>query len=77
MSVKLKIEYLPHYQKKWGNLAYKNSDDSGFDLRAAISEPLILKAHQISLIPCGIKIELSHTNDTPYFYELQIHLHLR
>lgn len=72
MSVKLKIEYLPHYQKKWGNLAYKNIDDSGFDLRAAISETIVLKAHQIMLVPCGIKIELSHTTDTPYFYELQI-----
>ena len=72
MSVKLKIQYLSHYQQNWGDLGYKNSDDSGFDLRAAINEPQILKAHQILLVPCGIKIELSHTNDTPYFYEMQI-----
>lgn len=72
MSVKLKIEYLPHYQKDWGLLAYKNADDSGFDLRAAVAETIVLKAHQIMLVPCGIKVELSHTTDTPYFYELQI-----
>lgn len=72
MSVKVKVEYLPHYNKSWGLLAYKNPDDSGFDLRAAIDKPVILKAHTILLVSCGVKIEMSHTENSPYFYELQI-----
>ncbi|MBQ8557931.1 MAG: dUTP diphosphatase [Alphaproteobacteria bacterium] len=72
MTVQLKIQYLKHYQSNWERLHYKHQDDSGFDLRAAISDTLILKAHEIKLIPCGIKIEISHNNETPYFYELQI-----
>lgn len=72
MSVQLKIQYLPHYQSHWERIHYKHTDDSGFDLRAAIEHPIILKAHAIQLIPCGIKIEMSHDSSTPYFYELQI-----
>ena len=72
MSVQLKIQYLPHYQSDWERIHYKHIDDSGFDLRAAIEKPIILKAHTIQLIPCGIKIEMSHDLSTPYFYELQI-----
>lgn len=72
MSVQVKVQYLPHYNKDWGLLHYKNKDDSGFDLRAATSETLVLRAHGIMLIPCGIKIEMSHTNTDGTFYELQI-----
>ena len=72
MSVQLKIQYLPHYQSTWERIHYKHTDDSGFDLRAAIDAPVILKAHEIRLIPCGIKIEMAHDSSTPYFYELQI-----
>lgn len=72
MSVELKIQYLPHYSKTWDRIHYKHIDDSGFDLRAAVAEKIILKAHEIRLIPCGIKIEMSHEPITPYFYELQI-----
>ena len=72
MSVQLKIQYLPHYQSTWERIHYKHTDDSGFDLRAAIDAPVLLKAHEICLIPCGIKIEMAHDSSTPYFYELQI-----
>ncbi len=72
MSVQLKIQYLPHYQSSWERIHYKHTDDSGFDLRAAVETPVILKAHEIRLIPCGIKIEMAHDSSTPYFYELQI-----
>lgn len=72
MSVQLKVQYLPHYQSNWERLHYKHTDDSGFDLRAAIESPIVLKAHEIRLIPCGIKIEMEHDKSTPYFYELQI-----
>ncbi len=72
MSVQLKIEYLSHYSSDWERIHYKHIDDSGFDLRAAIPENIVLKAHEIKLIPCGIKVEMINDNKTPYFYELQI-----
>lgn len=55
--MKLLIEYLNHYEASWGELGYKHADDSGFDLRAAISEPIILTPGEHALIPNGIKIE--------------------
>ncbi len=72
MSLQLKVEYLNHYLPNWERLHYKHADDSGFDLRAAIPETIVLKAHEIKLIPCGIKVEMINDNATPYFYELQI-----
>ncbi len=72
MGVQLKVEYLSHYLPEWERIHYKHSDDSGFDLRAAISEPIVLKAREIRLIPCGIKIEMVNDGATPYFYELQV-----
>ncbi len=53
----LLIEYLDCYDKSWGELSYKHTDDSGFDLRAAIPEPITLKPGEYALISNGIKIE--------------------
>lgn len=72
MTVQLHIQYLPHYSTDWEKMHYKNPDDSGFDLRAAIAEPMILKAHAITLVPCGIKVKIINDDATPYFYELQV-----
>ncbi len=72
MTVQLKVEYLSHYNPDWERIHYKHQDDSGFDLRAAIAETITLKAHEIKLIPCGIKVEMVNDNATPYFYELQV-----
>ena len=55
--MRLLIEYLENYDKNWGELDYKHTGDSGFDLRAAISEPMVLKPGQYALIDNGIKIE--------------------
>jgi dUTP pyrophosphatase len=38
---------------------YSNVGDSGFDLRAFISEPVTLKSLERKLIPTGLKFELS------------------
>ena len=43
---KIKIEYLPSYDKEWEKLSYKHPGDSGFDLRAAISEPVTLEPNE-------------------------------
>jgi len=40
---------------------YSKVGDSGYDLRACIKEPMILKPHTRALIPNGIKCELNTT----------------
>lgn len=60
----VKIFYLPHYA---GNkLGFKHPGDSGFDLPAAVAEPVVIEPGSGKLIPCGFKIEV------PHGYELQV-----
>lgn len=68
----MKVQYLPSYKKEWERLTYKHTDDSGFDLRACIEEPLILKPGEFKLISTGIKIEFMTSNKSDFDYELQI-----
>jgi len=72
--MKLLIEYLENYNKSWGELAYKHPDDSGFDIRAAISEPITLKPGEHRLIDNGIKIEFQgpFPLDDNFTYEIQV-----
>ncbi len=70
--LKIKIEYLPSYNKEWDKLSYKHLGDAGFDLRAAIEEAITLKPGEFKLISCGIKMEMIPQNDLPFNYELQI-----
>lgn len=53
----LNIEYLENYNKDWGLISSKEGD-SGYDLRAAISEPISLIPGDRALIPTGIKVQL-------------------
>lgn len=69
---KIKIEYLPAYKKEWERLSYKHPGDSGFDLRAAIEEPITLNPNEFKLISCGIKMEMIPEKETGFNYELQI-----
>lgn len=55
--MRLLIEYLDCYDKSWGELNYKHTDDSGFDIRAAIKDPITLNPGEYALISNGIKIE--------------------
>lgn len=66
--MRLIVEYLENYDKTWGPLAYKHADDSGFDLRAAIKEPMILASGQHAVIPNGIKIKMESDDNA---FELQ------
>ncbi len=66
--MRLVVEYLKNYDKSWGPLSYKHADDSGFDLRAAISEVLTLAPGQHAVIPNGIKLKLESEDNA---YEIQ------
>lgn len=66
--MKLIVEYLGNYDKNWGTLEYKHADDSGFDLRAAIKEPMVVKPGMHALIPNGIKLKIESENNA---YEIQ------
>ena len=46
--------------------AYQSKGASGMDLRAAISDPMVLKPHRVYRVPTGIYIEC------PIGYEVQI-----
>lgn len=56
--MKLGIQYLENYNKEWGLVSSKEGD-SGYDLRAAIPEPIILHPGERVTIPNGIKTQLS------------------
>lgn len=67
--MKLKVRYLPNYNRVWGDLKRAKPDDSGIDLRAAVAEDICLKAGERVVIPNGISVEMqSDTTD----YEIQI-----
>lgn len=56
--MKLGIQYLENYNKEWGLVSSKEGD-SGYDLRAAISEPIVLSPGERKVVPNGIKTQLS------------------
>ena len=61
--MRLIVEYLENYAPDWPRLAYAHQDDSGFDLRAAIKEPMVIKAGAYALVPNGVKLKIeSDTN---------------
>lgn len=65
MSNHLKIKKLPHF----GDLElpfYATNGSSGMDLRAALSESVVLKSGEYQLIPCGFSMEI------PLGFEAQI-----
>lgn len=55
--MQLKIQYLENYNKEWGLISSKDGD-SGYDLRAAISDPITLASGERAVIPNGIKTQL-------------------
>lgn len=69
---KIRIEYLPSYKKEWDRLNYKHQGDAGFDLRAAIDEPITLQPNEFKLISTGIKMEMIPDGNNLFNYELQI-----
>lgn len=70
--MKLKIQYLENYDTAWGELHYKHDTDSGFDVRAAIKKPIVLKPGQRALVPNGVRFELCPDPTDVWDYEIQI-----
>lgn len=72
--MQLKVEYLENYNPAWGELAYQHPTDAGFDLRAAIDAPIVLKAGAFATIPLGMRWELVPDKPQPPFmnYEIQV-----
>lgn len=64
--MELKVKYLPQYKRDWGVIAYAKAGDAGFDLRAALDEPMILVPGNVYVIPTGIAVAV------PDGYEMQI-----
>lgn len=67
----LKVKYLfPNIPE-----LISNKDDSGFDIRAAITEPRKIEGYGKACIPTGIAVELADTgldNDSSLSLELQV-----
>ena len=51
----IKVLKLPHYVENEANLKYSTPDAICFDICAAISEPVILKAGERFAVPTGVK----------------------
>lgn len=62
--MKLGVQYLEHYVGE--PLQYATEGSSGFDLRAAIKEPITVELGHNVIVPTGIKISI------PEGYEVQI-----
>ena len=55
-QVPLKIKKLEHF--KGALPAYQSDEASGFDIRAAIDEPITLKPGERTLVPTGLSLEI-------------------
>lgn len=63
----VEVEYLPDYNlEEWGELQYATEFSAGFDLRAAIKEPIKLFPSARILVPAGIKVAI------PPGFEMQV-----
>ncbi|MDD3669036.1 MAG: dUTP diphosphatase [Alphaproteobacteria bacterium] len=68
--MKVLIEYLENYDEAWERMGYKHPGDAGFDLRAAIPAPVVVKPGQKAVIPNGFRLALA---DAPSdAFEVQI-----
>lgn len=64
--MRLKVQYLENYPANWDRLSYKHEGDSGFDLRAAILEPIVVHPMQRVLVPNGVILALEGGDSTAY-----------
>ena len=47
---------------------YKTRGSAGMDLKAAIKEPVVIKPQEIKLVPTGVGISLSNTDNVALIY---------
>ena len=62
--MRLRIEYLPSYDRSWGDIKKAHDTDAGFDLRT--TEDVWIAPQSFTSIPLGIKTEF------PEGYEAQL-----
>jgi len=55
--MQLNVQYLKNYNKDWGLISSKDGD-SGYDLRAAVTEAIVLHPNERRVVPNGIKTQL-------------------
>lgn len=55
--MQLRIEYLPNYNKSWGELSKAHPLDAGIDLRAAVDKPIAMMPSSYVKIPLGIRTQ--------------------
>lgn len=55
--MRLRIEYLPNYNRAWGDIHKAHVDDAGFDLRAATETNIYLQPGATCVIPLGIRTQ--------------------
>ncbi len=67
--MKLKICYMPSYRSDWDKMTYAKPGDSGMDLRAAITETIVVEPGKRAVIPNGIQCEIEADTDA---YEIQV-----
>ena len=63
-SKKVLVQRLPHF--KGALPAYESAHASGFDLRAQLTQPLLLKPGERALVPTGLALEI------PPGFEIQV-----
>lgn len=56
--MKLEIKYLENYNKEWGLISSEDGN-SGYDVRAAIPEKVVLKAGERQVIPLGFSARIN------------------
>lgn len=69
--MKLNVKYLETYNKEWG-LLESSQGNSGYDIRAAILEKIVLKPNERKIIPNGIKAEIVAEQDFEMNSEIQV-----
>ena len=67
--MQLYVHYLENYNPAWERLHFAKEGDSGLDLRAAISETILLKAGERTIISNGIQVEMKAPTTN---FEIQI-----
>lgn len=67
MSKEVEVKYLPHYKDEWEMLQYATEESAGLDLRAAISESVVVAAGKTVFIQSGVAIDI---NDKEVMFQI-------
>jgi len=65
-KVVVKVLKLPHFDQNFSLPSYETSGAAGADVRACLSDTLVIKTGERVLVPTGLAMEI------PYGYEIQV-----